>query len=211
MAYGVVLVVPLLLDVAVEMHLDGVLIDFLHPYLAARQPEVRQLGLPALDELLAEDAVLVAQRVAHCRVALRGEAVEEACREAAEAAVAEAGVRLLLIECVELRTHIGERLAEVFLKAEVEEVVFQGAPEQELHAEVVDLLCVALFRVADEFVSAAHQKIAHNKGGRLVKFLVAGVFRGDAVDVRELFLDRRFYLRDRHAVIHVVPPKLLQT
>jgi hypothetical protein len=54
------------------------------------------LDLPALDDPLAEDAVLVADAVAHHRQAEGGAAIEEAGGEAAEAAVAEPGVLLLV-------------------------------------------------------------------------------------------------------------------
>ena len=65
------------------------------PRRAEREPRVGLLDLLAVDEGLAEDAVLVADAVADARDAHRRQRVDEAGREAAEAAVAEAGLDLL--------------------------------------------------------------------------------------------------------------------
>ena len=65
-----VLVVPVFFDMAAEVDLDALFWNFLQPNFAARQPEVRQLGLPAIDQFLAEDAVFVTKGIAHCRIPL---------------------------------------------------------------------------------------------------------------------------------------------
>ena len=64
--------------------------------IGAAQPVVRLLVLPAVLDGLPEDAVLVAQPVAHGRELHRGHRVEEARGQAPEPAVAQAGVGLLL-------------------------------------------------------------------------------------------------------------------
>ena len=66
------------------------------PGVGPAEPVVRLLALPAVLDRLAEDAVLVAQPVAHGRDLHRRQRVEEAGGQAPEPAVAEAGVRLLL-------------------------------------------------------------------------------------------------------------------
>ena len=86
--------VPVRLDAAAEAHLDRVLMARHEPTRRGRAPVVRDLGLAAVDDALPEDAQLVAQRIARGGDALGGEAVHIARGEAAEAAVAEAGVRL---------------------------------------------------------------------------------------------------------------------
>ena len=104
---------PLLFHVAVEVHLNGAFgSTFCIQTRAARQPEVRQLRLPTLNELLAENTVFIAQGIAHGRVALGGQAVKEAGGKAAEAAVAQAGVRLLFVKVIELYAHFGKRFAD---------------------------------------------------------------------------------------------------
>ena len=86
--------VPVRLDAAAEAHLDRVLMARHEPARGGRAPVVRDLGLAAVDDALPEDAQLVAQRIARGGDALGGEAVHIARGEAAETAVAKAGVRL---------------------------------------------------------------------------------------------------------------------
>ena len=75
MVDGVVVVVPGLLHMAVKMDFNRFFRRLLQPNLAARQPKVRQLGLPAVHQLLAENSVLIAQRIPHGGIALGGKAV----------------------------------------------------------------------------------------------------------------------------------------
>ena len=84
------------LERAVERDLDLLVRPRDLPRVRAAQPVVRLLVLPAVLDRLAEDAVLVAQPVAHGRELQRRHRVEEAGRQPPEPAVAQAGVGLLL-------------------------------------------------------------------------------------------------------------------
>ena len=185
MTYGMVVVMPLLFNVAVEVHLNGAFVDLLHPDLAARKPEVRQLRLPTRNELLAENTVFIAQGIAHGRVALCCKAVKEAGGKTAEAAVAKAGVRLLFVKVIELYEHFGKCFAEAVLETEVKQVV-----------------CLLLFSFVYKFVAAANEQVAHHKCGCFVEFIVGSVLCGNAVNVRELLTDCALDLRGGHLVIH---------
>ena len=118
-AHGVVLVVPLLLDVAAKVDLHRAFRHGLQPNAAAGQPGVGQLGLPAVHQLLAEQAVFIPQGVAHSGVSLGGQAVHKAGGQAAQAAVAQARVGLLLVEVVQLDIKSGQRLAEIVFQIQV--------------------------------------------------------------------------------------------
>ena len=86
------------LERAVERHLDGLPVADHLPGVGMAQPVVRVLDLAAVVDLLAEHAVLVAQAVADGRDLQRGQRVDEAGGQPAEAAVAQAGVGLFLGE-----------------------------------------------------------------------------------------------------------------
>src|SRR6478736_5700145 len=73
---------------AEEMHFLGVLGADNLPGIAEDVPAVRMLDLETVDKFLTEQAVLVVDAVAERRVVQRRERIEEARREAAEAAVA---------------------------------------------------------------------------------------------------------------------------
>jgi hypothetical protein len=66
------------------------------PGVAAREPVVGRFDLLAVDDALAEHAVLVADAVAHARHAERGHRIEETGREPAQAAVAQRRIGLAL-------------------------------------------------------------------------------------------------------------------
>src|SRR5688572_25327689 len=93
------------------------------PRIAVAQPVVGRLGLVAVDDVLAEDAVLVTDSVAVEGKAERGRGVEEAGRQAAKTAVAEAGVALTLGESLELIADAPHGLRILRFRAEVGDVV----------------------------------------------------------------------------------------
>ena len=105
----VAVVIPLRRDLAAEAHFHSVLIAGDQPALHRAAPVVGHLGLPAADKLLLEDAELIAQRVARGLHAQRRQAVHIAGGETAEAAVAEAGVRLGLENIHGAAAHVRQR------------------------------------------------------------------------------------------------------
>ena len=88
--------------------------------------------------MLVEDAVLVANAVADGGNVQRGERIHEAGGEPAESAVAEAGLLLLLDEDVEVEAEGAHRLLGFVVDAEVDEVVGEMRPGEELCREVAD-------------------------------------------------------------------------
>jgi hypothetical protein len=81
------------------------------------QPVVRDLDLVAVDDLLLEDAVAVAQAVAPSGEVQRGQGVQETRSQATEAAVAQRGVVLLLDDILDPETEIREAVCGVFVLA----------------------------------------------------------------------------------------------
>ena len=206
MVYNVVLVVPALFNVAVEMNLDSLLRYLLEPNLAAGQPEVGQLRLPAVHQLLAEDAVFIAQGVTDRRIALRGQTVEEARGQTAQAAVAKTRVRLLLIEIVQLDAHLRESLAEIGFQPEVEQVIFERTAHQKLHAEIIDLLGVGFFRIHLRLRAALAEQIGDDQRDSLVVVFVGRILRADPEVMLQAAFNFLLDLADRHCVIHNSQP-----
>ena len=108
------------------------------------EPVVGSLALLPVDQLLLEEAELVVDAVAEPRHAEGREGVEEAGRQASQAAVPEGGVAFLRQHRVERALPLLEELLGLVPEPEVEEVVLQGAADQELHRQVVDPLDVPL-------------------------------------------------------------------
>jgi len=114
------------------------------PRVAEPQPAVDALVLPAVADLLIEDAELVADAVADRRQLEGGQRVEEAGGEPAEATVAEAGLLLVLDQLVVRQPEVGQRRPQRGLDAEGQDVVAELRAEQVLGGQVDDGAVVAL-------------------------------------------------------------------
>ena len=183
---AVIAVLPAVDDIALEADVNALLLARNEPHLAAGEPEIGHLGLPAVNELLLEDSVFVENGVAHAEIAVGCERIEIARRETAETAVAETRVRLAVIELVELDAEILECLLHDGDEIEVIERVLERAPHEELHAHIVHALRAALFAALFKLVSALSEHIAGYHRDSLVKLLIVGLLGSDAKKMREL-------------------------
>ncbi len=197
-----VLVVPEFLDMSVKADLYAFFRHRLHPDFPTRKPEIGQLRLPAVHQLLAEDAVLIAQGIPRGGVALCGQGVQEAGGKPAQPAVAQPGVRFLLVKTVQLQPQLAQRFAEVPLDPEVEQIVFQRTAQQEFHTKIVNLLGMGFFRLRHIFAPARGHQIAHGERDRFVTLFVGRVFKADAENTVERRQDRFLDFSDRLSVIH---------
>ena len=132
------------LDMAAEVHVLRVLHALHLPRIAVLEPAVRFLDLVAVDDLLTENAVVVADAVAHAREVQRRHRVDVARRETAEAAVAEARVGLAIAEVVPVDAVFRERVVAELVGLEVDHVVAEESPDEKLKGHVVDTLRVLL-------------------------------------------------------------------
>ena len=162
----------LLLDhAAAVVYLAGVALLYL-PHAAVLQPAVGQLHLVAVHDLLAEQAVLVADRAAHRGHVQRRQRVQEARRKTPQTAVAQAWIVLLLGNGVQRDVQILQRLLIVVGAYKVQYVVVQRAAHQELHRQVVDaarLFLVAQMARLHEFI---HDLVADGQRDGLVDLLL---------------------------------------
>ena len=107
---------------------------------ARREPLLRQLNLPPIAQLLAEDSVVVANAVAIRRDLQRRHALHEAGGESAEAAIAESGIGLEGAQLVEINAELTERDTRGLGESEVAKRIHQLPSNEELEREVVDAL-----------------------------------------------------------------------
>ncbi len=118
------------------------------PRVAEREPALRQLVLPAVPDLLLEQAVLVADAVAEGRHRQCRHAVHVASREAPEAAVAERGVGLELAQLIEIDAEAVERRARRTEQSQIDQRVEQQPPDQDIRWRGSKLACCACARCA---------------------------------------------------------------
>ena len=167
--------------------LIGVALD---PDLTAGQPVVGSLLLPAVHDLLLEDAVLIQDGVAGAGDAVGGHAVQIAGGQTAQTAVAQARIGLLLIDGVDLDIGIGQHALGNLIQAEVEQAGAQAAAHQELHAEVVDLLLALAQNLGLELLLAVGHELAGDHGQAAVDLIGGGHVQSDIALAHQLVFEQ---------------------
>ena len=122
----------ILLDMAAEADADGLVRAAHLPWVAVGEPFVGGLVLGAVHDLLLEEAVAITHAVAVARDALVRHGVEEAGGEAAQAAIAERRIGLVLLERVEVAPKLGQAVLHKVMDAKVQQVVIEQTTDQEL-------------------------------------------------------------------------------
>ncbi len=102
------------------------------PGVAEIQPGLGLFVLPAIDDRLAEQAMVITDAVAMGHHAKGGHAFHEAGREPPEAAIAERRVRLQQADAIDVYVQSGQRLARHLEQAQVAQAVHQQTADQEL-------------------------------------------------------------------------------
>ena len=184
--------------VAAEVHALRTVVVHMAPRLLVGQPVLRVLDLLALlVEGLLEDAVLVLDAVAECRHAQRGQRVDEAGGQTAQATVAERGLVLGVDDVLVIEAELLDGLVELLGQACVEQRVAQLLAHQELGAQVTDGLGVAVDHVLLRLHPGIHEMTAHCGGGGDVHVGRRGLLNGHALRVLELLADLIRELRSR--------------
>ena len=102
------------------------------PHMTVAQPMVGFFDLVAIFDVLAEHAIFIAQAVAHHRQLQGGATVDEASRQATQAAIAQAGIRLAVNQFLHVQAQIVQGFVQGVFQAEVEHRIAQGPAHQKL-------------------------------------------------------------------------------
>ena len=122
MIYAVVVLLPLLVNLAVKMNLYSLIGYGYEPRSAAGQPVIGKLCLPAVYDFLLEDTIFVEDRVACCGECAGCKSVKVAGGKSAKTAVTESRIGFFLIDMFNLYIELLERLCHFVLHTEVVEV-----------------------------------------------------------------------------------------
>ena len=141
-----------------EAHLDGLILAGMQPHVAHFQPVIREFHLPAVNDLLLEDAELIADGEARDRVAKSGRRVHIARRQPPEAAVSEARVGVHAAQALQREALLLQDLVRQPEQAEIVEIVSQRRADKKLHRHVIDLLALLFAHlVAERAALLLHQ------------------------------------------------------
>lgn len=104
---------------------------FEFPWVAEVQPALGLLLLPAIDNRLAKQAVLITNAIPMAGNAQGRHAFHEARRQATQAAVAQCGIGLQQADALKVDTQLRERFTSDFQHAEVAQAVVEQAADEE--------------------------------------------------------------------------------
>ena len=183
-------VVPVLADFAVKADLDGLLGVALEPDLTAGQPVVGPLLLPAVDDLLLEDAVLIQDRVAGAADAGGSHAVQIAGSQTAQTAVAQTCVGLFLVDGVDVDVGRGQCILADLVQAEIHQADLEAAAHQELHAQIIHLLGARADDLRLELLVVVAHHLTADQGQSTIDLLVGGNRQINAVLTGQLVLQK---------------------
>ena len=189
-------------DVSAEAHLHRLALVGHQPHVAHAQPVVGELHLPAVHDLLLEDAELIADGIARHRQIQAGGGVHVAGGQTAQAAVAQTRVGLDLVQVVDIHAALVQGLGEHVLQPQVIEIIAQGGAHQKLHGHIVDLLALIL---AVELRALAGQHPVHHIAQGPVHLLGRSGGHGAAVPHQQHLV----HLLDNLFLIHMLICSLL--
>ena len=179
------------LNMAVEVHLAGVLHHGHFPHVAVAQPVVGQLDLLAVDDLLAEQAVLIADGAAHGGQIQGRQGIHEAGSQTAQAAVAQRGFGLFLQHGVDVDAQLVDGGLVLLGGTQVQDIGVQAAAHQELHRQVVQALVVIGLALLAGDHPLLHDLVADGGSQRTVDLRVGGFLQRAAIVTLELANDGR--------------------
>ncbi len=132
------------LEGAAQLDFDDVVQPNHFPRVRAAEPVVWFFVLPAVLNVLLEDAVLVAQSVPHRRQVQGCHGLDEAGRQAAQAAITETRIGLLIQEFVPVDVLLAARFEHRRVEQQIRYVARERPADQELHRKVVGALGIQL-------------------------------------------------------------------
>ncbi len=137
-------VIAVVLDASIDRDVLAVLRASYLPGVTVLTPGVGVLDLLAVFKILLEDAELVIDTVAHCRVLQRCQRVEETGRQAPKPAVAQAHVDLFVKDICRVLTQLPQCLLDLIVDLHADHVIDHQATHQVLKRQVVGAACVGL-------------------------------------------------------------------
>jgi len=143
------------------------------------QPGVGQLVLHAIREGLVEQAEVVTQAHAVAGQVEGGQRIQEAGGQAAQTAVAQAGIGFLIVNGIDLDVGIRQHALGHFVQPQVEQAGTQAAAHQEFHAEVVDLLFALAQHFGLELLLAVRHDLAGDRSQAAIDLVGGSSIQGD--------------------------------
>ena len=145
------------------------------PGVVVEEPAIGPLHLDSVPNFLLENAILIAEAVAARRVVESGERIEEARREAAQAAVAEPRIGFARGDFVEIPLEFFQDGVNQFGGADVSDIVAQEPAREIFHRQEIGDLCFFVFDRVERRGPIDHHLFFERRAECLVELLDRGV------------------------------------
>ena len=178
---GLAAAVEEMLRAPAEMHRLGVFRPFQLPGVGVAQPVVGFFNLVAVFNVLAEHAVFVAQAIAEDGQLQGGAAVQETGSQAAQATVAQAGIGFFRLDFFQFQAEGLHGLGGFIRDVHVQQVVPQGAADEEFHGQVIGAALVRLAVLQPGVSPVRHDAVPHRQGKGFIE--IQGVAAQEAPQV----------------------------
>ena len=144
------------------------------------QPGVGFFHLVAVVNALMEHAIAITNAIACNRQRERRTAIQETGRESTQTAIAKPGVVFALADVFQIQPDAFQRIAGLFLNAEIQQCISQQTAHQEFERQVGDTTAVVGLNSIASLVPALHQAIPGSIHNGLVEERRVRLYRAPA-------------------------------
>ena len=191
-------------DAATKSHLVDHFVSGELPGIAFAQPALRQFHLLAVFDFLAEHAVFVADTIANSRQIESGDGVEDAGGKPTQAAVAQGGIVLQFLECLQVQAELFQRINTVVSKAYIEQGVIEATTDKKFQRQVVDPLRIAAVVAPLGLHPALDESFAYGVRERMQPVFVIGGVRVLTDGIDQSVVDRALQTVDVRIQVVVI-------
>ena len=112
--------------------------------IAILQPVIRDLALIAVLDLLFKHTVAITDAAAIRRISQGSQGIHKAGSQTPQTAIAQCRIRLLVLNDIQIQSQLLQSLLHILVALQVDHIIAQRAPHQELHGHIIDHLGVFL-------------------------------------------------------------------
>ena len=158
----VILILPVFLNLPFKMYFYGFFRLWIQPNASAREPVIRQFCLPAVFQLLLENAVFIADGVTGCRNLLGCHCIQVASSQTTQAAVSKTCVRFTFINFIQIDVEFLQNGSDIIYQFQVIQSGFQRAAHQKFHGKVIYALSADRMVLIDKVLTLYLQFVYHH-------------------------------------------------
>ena len=153
------------------------------------QPVVRYFYLITVADLLFKHTVFVTDTAAVRRISKGSQRIQKACCQTAKTAVSKRRISLLVLQKVQVQSHLIKSFLYLFVCSQVNQVISQRTSHQELHGHIVQNLRILLIHCFLGFQPVVNNNVFYCVADCLVNFLLGSLFQIFSVQHFYVFFD----------------------